>query len=198
MKESLLEAYNRLIEKGFKREQIALGFVDETSPQTTANTARVWHVGPADIVKNTTRYKANAVGFYEIVGHSVSEFLSDSTQKSIEDFVEKIREANSEYPAIIVILDNFSSHKTKMVRKMAIELDIELVFLPPYSPDLNPIGFIRKTVKHHISLEFIRSLNHLRDTIHEVWVDASRRCSYEKNWINTFVTGSVSYRDLCS
>jgi transposase len=172
LEESLLEAYNRLISEGFKSKEIALGFADETSPQTTANTARVWHVGPADIVKNTTRYKANAAGFYAIIGHSVSVFLADSTQESIEGFFETIREANPEYPAIVVVLDNFSSHKTEMVQEKAKGLGIELVYLPPYSPDLNPIEFIWKTVKYFVSLEFIRSLNHLRDTIEEVWTES--------------------------
>jgi hypothetical protein len=50
------DTYNTLEEKGFSRERIAIGYLDEASPQTTANTVRFWHVGCGDIVKNTSKY----------------------------------------------------------------------------------------------------------------------------------------------
>ena len=62
LEERLSETYKRLINNGFTEKDIALGFVDEASPQTTANTVRTGHLGPADSIKNTTRYKANTVG----------------------------------------------------------------------------------------------------------------------------------------
>src|SRR5262245_4169994 len=39
----------------------------------------------------------------------------------------------------IVILDNLGSHKSKAVRKAIRGAGAKLFFLPPYSPDLNPI-----------------------------------------------------------
>ena len=74
--------------------------------------------------------------------------MPDSKKESIEEFFHKIKEANSSFAAIIVILDNFSSHKSKEVQDSAEERDIKLVYLPPYSPDLNPIEFIWKTVSN--------------------------------------------------
>ena len=47
----------------------------------------------------------------------------------------------------IIILDNASIHKSKKVRKYCEERNIILVYLPPYSPDLNPIEIMRKIVK---------------------------------------------------
>ena len=55
-------------------------------------------------------------------------------------------------PGDIVILDNLGSHKSKAVRKAICAAGARLVFLPKYSPDLNPIeqvfaklkGFLRK------------------------------------------------------
>ena len=38
--------------KGYKREEIAIGFVDESSPQNTANTVRVWSFGKPHIKKH--------------------------------------------------------------------------------------------------------------------------------------------------
>ena len=42
-------------------------------------------------------------------------------------------------PGSIVVLDNLGSHKGSRVRKLLRAAGIKLFFLPPYSPDLNPI-----------------------------------------------------------
>jgi transposase len=42
-------------------------------------------------------------------------------------------------PGDIVVLDNLGSHKSQSVRHAIRAVDARLVFLPPYSPDLNPI-----------------------------------------------------------
>lgn len=42
-------------------------------------------------------------------------------------------------PGDLVILDNLSSHKTPRAAQMVSDADASLLFLPPYSPDLNPI-----------------------------------------------------------
>jgi putative transposase len=55
-------------------------------------------------------------------------------------------------PGDVVILDNLGSHKGKGVRQAIRAVGARLVFLPKYSPDLNPIeqafaklkGFVRK------------------------------------------------------
>jgi transposase len=42
-------------------------------------------------------------------------------------------------PGDVVIMDNLGSHKGKAVRKAIRDAGAHLIFLPPYSPDLNPI-----------------------------------------------------------
>ncbi len=42
-------------------------------------------------------------------------------------------------PGDVVILDNLGSHKGKAVRTAIRKAGAHLIFLPPYSPDLNPI-----------------------------------------------------------
>ena len=42
-------------------------------------------------------------------------------------------------PGDIVIIDNLGSHKGKAVRKAIRAAGAKLFFLPPYSPDLNPL-----------------------------------------------------------
>lgn len=42
-------------------------------------------------------------------------------------------------PGDLVVMDNLGSHKGKTVRQMIRSVGAKLLFLPPYSPDLNPI-----------------------------------------------------------
>lgn len=42
-------------------------------------------------------------------------------------------------PGDVVVLDNRGSHKGKALRRAIRKAGAHLIFLPPYSPDLNPI-----------------------------------------------------------
>jgi transposase len=42
-------------------------------------------------------------------------------------------------PGDVVVMDNLGSHKAKAVRRAIRQAGAHLIFLPPYSPDLNPI-----------------------------------------------------------
>ena len=48
----------------------------------------------------------------------------------------------------VVILDNLGSHKGKAVRQAIRNRGAHLIFLPPYSPDLNPIEQLFAKIKH--------------------------------------------------
>ena len=47
----------------------------------------------------------------------------------------------------VVVMDNLSSHKRARVRELIESAGARLLFLPPYSPDLNPIEMIFAKVK---------------------------------------------------
>jgi transposase len=42
-------------------------------------------------------------------------------------------------PGQVVVLDNLSAHKVPGIRELITARQAELLYLPPYSPDLNPI-----------------------------------------------------------
>ncbi len=130
-------------------------------------------------------------------GDSVKAFSENSKAESIASFLEEIRGANKEYRAIVVVMDNFSSHKSKYVMEKAKELDIYFVYLPPYSPDLNPIEFIWKSIKRELSLAFVKNLNEMKRIIADVWDKLSKKISYAKRWIEKFLKGKQYYLELC-
>jgi len=186
-----------LNEKGIREEEIALGFIDEARPQNTANTVKVWSFEKVRSIKNTTKFDTNTIGFYAIKGNSVSKFLEDSKAPSIAGFLNDIKISNNTYKAIVAIIDNFSSHKSKLVKQTAKDLDIYFVFLPPYSPDLNPIEFIWKSIKRVLSISFVPDLVEMRHIIKESYYHFAKFKSYAKYWIVKFISNNTHYKDLC-
>jgi putative transposase len=65
-------------------------------------------------------------------------------------------------PGDIVIMDNLSSHKSNAVRDAIRKAGARLWFLPPYSPDMNPIEQTFAKVKHWMRMAQKR-------TIEETW-----------------------------
>lgn len=165
---------------------MVLGFFDECSPQTTANTQRLWSFGKPKIRKNTTKIRANTFGFYPLNGQSVIDFKENSKKESVCEFFGLIRDKNPGKD-IILILDNFRSHWANKTRSKAKELDISLVFLPPYSPDLNPIEYIWKSIKRGLSPLFIESAEHLKGVIRGLFKRLSRRLSFASAWVKQFL-----------
>ena len=64
-------------------EEVIICFIVESSPQTTANTQRLWSLGKPTIYKNTDKIKANAFGCYMLNGISVIDFKEHSEWKAI-------------------------------------------------------------------------------------------------------------------
>ena len=51
-------------------------------------------------------------------------------------------------PGQVVVMDNLGAHRPKSVRELIEGRGCELVYLPPYPPDLNPIEEAFSKVKH--------------------------------------------------
>src|SRR5512144_1707937 len=170
LKAALHQVFMILKEKHMTKDDLALGFLDETSPQNRANTVRVWRFDRSPVLdKNTLHFTSNTIGFYAIQGVSVQDFLTHSKEESIIDFLKQGRAANATAKAIVIILDNYSSHLTATVKETAQDLDIYLVHLPPYSPNLNPIEYIWKSIKRIISRELIKTLDDMKEKIATGW-----------------------------
>jgi len=72
--------------------------------------------------------------------------------QTFEAFVEQVLLKELK-PGDLVVMDNLSSHKRNRTRQLVQSVGADVVFLPPYSPDLNPIEMIFAKVK-----QLLRSL----------------------------------------
>jgi len=111
----LKKSFKKLDEALDSHKDYIIGFLDESSPQLNANTARLWSFSKPIVKKDTTRLKASTFAFYAINGESIVDFKEHSKKEAVCEFLEKIREENSFKP-IIVILDNFRSHWANKTR----------------------------------------------------------------------------------
>jgi transposase len=67
----------------------------------------------------------------------------------------------------IVIMDNLSSHKVKGVAELIQAAGADVVYLPQYSPDLNPIEMMWSKIKAHLRKTKARTRQLLDDAIAE-------------------------------
>lgn len=62
-------------------------------------------------------------------------------QERFNSFISKLLLIMSPWPGprSVLVMDNHSTHHSEAIREMCIERGVILLYLPPYSPDLNPI-----------------------------------------------------------
>jgi transposase len=71
-------------------------------------------------------------------------------------------------PGDIVVLDNLSSHKVAGVKQAIAAADATLIYLPPYSPDLNPLEKLFAKLKALLRKAAKRSVDALWNEIGEL------------------------------
>ena len=79
------------------------------------------------------------------------------------------------------------------IKQIAIERNINLVFLPKYSPDLNPIEYIWKSIKRVVSRSFILDIDHMRTLIRDSFLENAKKLSFAGYWIERFLGGDDWY-----
>ena len=79
----------------------------------------------------------------------------------------------------VVVVDNYSIHRSKVVKGARGSLrraGIVLYYLPPYSPELNDIEGVFGPIKHHDMLDrAYKSLDGLGEAIDSAFAGAERR-----------------------
>ena len=68
----------------------------------------------------------------------------------------------------IVIMDNLGSHKSAELRRMINAAGARLWYLPPYSPDLNPIEQTFAKIKHRMRIAQKRTIDEVCRTVGEL------------------------------
>jgi len=102
-----------------------------------------------------------------------------------EAFVEQVLVPQLR-PGDVVVMDNLSSHKRARTRELIEAAGAELEYLPPYSPDLNPIEMVFAKVKGLLRSLAARTRQALWDAMQSVLdqvtasdaINCFRHCGY--------------------
>ena len=168
-----------------------MGFVDESSQNINSNTQRLWSFEELNLKKKTAHLKANCIGCFMLNGHDTIAFPNHTKSEDFCNFLMDVRRCNP-INRICLVLDNFATHKAKKVREKATELNIELIYLPPYSPDLNPIEYLWKNIKRIISISNIESKLELLEIVRDGFFDMTSSLSSARMWIPRFLNDKLN------
>jgi len=146
--ELFIEAYNRLKTKNGK-----IYFADSTHPLHNAVISYGWIKKGEDfkILCNSGRHRLNINGAVDIENLDViTRSCEWVNADSICELLRAIRAKNPDDKNITLIMDNAAYNRSGKVKILAKKLDINLFYLPPYSPNLNPIERLWKFMKRKV------------------------------------------------
>ena len=113
----------------------------------------IWSVVRILLPSSSGRKRYNVLGAYDPIKHQVIT-ATNSTVVNQETFCALLDQINHSYGTsglpITVVLDNARYQKCQSVFQKAAALKIELLYLPPYSPNLNIIERLWRFIKKQV------------------------------------------------
>jgi transposase len=108
----------------------------------------LWTVARVFLKAPSGRQRFNVLGALNALSHELITITNDSyiTSQEVCQLLHKLAELPLKMP-ISVVLDNARYQRCALVLETAARLQIELCFLPPYSPNLNLIERLWKFVR---------------------------------------------------
>ncbi len=142
--------------------------LDECGTNTNMSRLYAWGKGgerATDGVPLNTGATTTVLSSMRLNGEKV--FTTYSGALNGERFKEYLRESllPTLRPGDIVVMDNLRAHKVSGVAQLFEAAGVMLLYLPPYSPDLNPIEQMWSKVKAYLRKVKARSVDALLDAI---------------------------------
>ena len=139
------------IEKRARRERAEILWADESGLRSDHTTGRTWApVGQTPVTKGTgKRFKANMIAAVSNTGTLRFRVFDERfTGPLFLDFLRRLVKDN-QGRKVVLIVDGHPAHRARIVRDWVAEHpeQIELHFLPGYSPELNPAEMLNQDVK---------------------------------------------------
>jgi transposase len=112
------------------------------------------------------RIKVTSIAAIHDSGMMSDTFEGNANGHSFAFFVRRLF---STFPNSVAILDNIAFHKSALVRSIADEFGVRLMFTPPYSPECNPIEHAFSVCKRIAKSLMLRSIIESgEDFVHEI------------------------------
>ena len=123
---------------------------------------------------------------YYCMKNKITKYKINKTQQDnlrIALYNKRLIELLKSERRLNIILDNARIHTSNFTEEMCELLSIDLVFLPKYSPFLNPIEDLWKDIKREIYNEDFDTLDDLIDLFENYFYEKVDNFSYIENWL---------------
>ena len=137
------------------REQVLL-FLDPMHQIHNNENDYAWQLkgleGTKQVPANTGRKRLNIIGAINPVNLQPTIILTEEncSAEVIEAFLEEVKIQYNQAKTICVILDNARYQRSSIVQTTAKFFNIDLIYLPPYSPNLNLIERLWRYFKKEV------------------------------------------------
>jgi transposase len=152
LQQQFIEEYNQLKQEVSAEEPIL--FMDSVHPTQATKLTYGWiKTGKTKHVGTTaSRTRLNIIGAIQLghIAEAITSQYEAINAEAIIDFMDKIRAQYSTKKTIHLILDKAGYHRSFLVAAHAEIHNIKLHFLPPYSPNLNPIERLWKVMNEQV------------------------------------------------
>ena len=132
-----------------------------------------------DYKKLNAACKKHNINYYKTNRIQKQRLLTNLNNDNLINLMKNERRLN-------IILDNARIHTSKVVEMACDILNINLVFLPPYCPFLNPIENVWKDVKREIYNSYYTNLDELIEVFEDAFMSRVYSRTYYENWLEKF------------
>jgi transposase len=148
-----LETEYPAIKKRAAKEDAVIYFADETGMRSDHQAGKSYAPkGQTPVIKRTgQRFSLNMISAISNRGHLQFMILDGRFNGEVfKTFLQQMIKYSRK--KIYLVIDGHPAHKTKMLNDWLVEnkTRIEVFFLPPYSPELNPQEYVNQDVKTNI------------------------------------------------
>jgi transposase len=156
------------IAKRAKREGAVIMFADEAGIRSDHHAGTTWApIGKTPVVKATgARYATNMISAVSAQG----SFRFMTVQGGINatvfcSFLKRLIAGMDK--KVFLVVDGHPAHKAKLVRRFVQEHNdqLELFFLPPYAPELNPDELVWNHVKARVGKAVVQTREELKEMV---------------------------------
>ena len=157
------------IQRRAKAEGARIYFADEAGMRSDYHTGTTWApTGETPVVDATgARFGVNMISAVAPTGEMRFRLVEGTVNATVfADFIDRLA-ADAEDQKVFLIVDGHPSHRSKVVQRKLQALDgqVELFFLPPYSPELNPDELVWSHVKRKVGRSAVTSKDDLKQRL---------------------------------
>jgi len=145
---------------------------DESRFSSETNRVTSWSPIGSSVVYSGYRYgtSLNCFGSINLSnGNLISSFHEKGNAEATIEHFTKVREYYDKNIPLAFFIDNASWHKTQAVQEFCQNNKITLLFLPPYSPEYNPIERVWSFLKSKFKQKFFQTTKKFKEFVFDLF-----------------------------